>query len=111
MSNTLENLNNFANTVTSIPNGLLSGYMDLVSSGKDAVANGFHLPQKTVEAVLEGGNQIILTPTQLASSAENLAKEVNKGLDKTNEAINSPNITLIASVIGIISVLKILKPV
>ena len=111
MSNTLDNLNNFVNTVTSIPNGMLSGYMDIVSSGKDALSHAFGLPGKTVEAVLEGGNQIIKTPTQLADSAKEIAQEANKALDKTNEAINSPNITLIASVIGIISVLKILKPV
>ena len=98
MGKLLDNMYDFADNVSQIPSGLVSGVSQIVGGGKDMVVSMFGIPPKFYNTILDGGKTIIETPTQLGKNAERISDNAKDISGNAKDTVNDLKPVLIIGI-------------
>ena len=89
MGRLLDNMYDFADNVSQIPSGLVSGVSQIVGGGKDMVVSMFGIPPKFYNTILDGGKTIIETPQSLGNNLQKISDNAAHISNDAKETVNN----------------------
>ena len=89
MGKLLDNMYDFADNVSQIPSGVVSGVSDIVGSGKDMVVSMFGIPPKFYNTILDGGKTIIETPQNLGNNLQKISENAKDISGNAKDTVDS----------------------
>ena len=89
MGKLLDNMYDFADSVTSMPAGFINGIGHVVSGGRDAGIGLMGMPQKGYETFFGAVTTITNTPTQLGKNAERISDNAANISNDAKETVDN----------------------
>ena len=89
MGKLLDNMYDFADSVTSMPAGFINGIGHVVSGGRDAGIGLMGIPQKGYETIFGAVTTITTTPQSLGNNAQKISENAAQISNDAKETVDN----------------------